>query len=380
MSNKSSTLIYGLEPRVANSALKSTKELYFLTGDNTGNLAFNHAIDMQVKHDTGFMRWDKVASDPTLEVTVVPCANQVGEHVNLGMFVDNFEKLNTTVTAIGLGAQSGMNGSIPNVPEGTLKWLAAMARKAKSDRPNIGVRGPFTKKVLDHYGFADNTEVLGCPTLFINPNKNLGELIASNVKPIKRVAVTAGHQKWQHLKLLEQSLVNMVTATQGSYVAQSAFEMVALCRGEAETLEKETFDECKSYLMPDVDDEAFIEWTRSFGDVFFDISHWMEHYRKFDFVVGLRIHGVMLALQAGIPALCIVHDSRTLELCETMMVPYVKAGDFIKGMHIEDLQESFNFDPVAFDKNRMALGNRYLSFLEENGVTPTEHLVSLIKG
>ena len=43
--------------------------------------------------------------------------------------------------------------------------------------------------------------------------------------------------------------------------------------------------------------------------------------RKFDFVVGPRFHGVMLAMQAGIPGGVIAHDSRTLELCQTMGIP-----------------------------------------------------------
>ena len=94
----------------------------------------------------------------------------------------------------------------------------------------------------------------------------------------------------------------------------------------------------------------------------------MEHYRKFDFVVGPRIHGVILGLQTGIPSLCIVHDSRTLELCQTLKVPYVMAGDIIKGVSLAELWEKTNFNAEEFEENRTILAGKFCRFFENNNI------------
>lgn len=97
----------------------------------------------------------------------------------------------------------------------------------------------------------------------------------------------------------------------------------------------------------------------------------MEFLRRFDFVVGTRIHGTVLGLQSGVPALCIATDSRTLELCQTMRVPYIAAKDCVERLKLEDLSRLFSdqFDAAEFDANRHALAKAYCAFLEGNGLT-----------
>src|SRR5690606_6862596 len=102
-------------------------------------------------------------------LAVIPCANQVGSHADYGGMAEKFKLVNSKILAIGLGAQSGTDGKIPDVPPGTLSWIREIANHAPTDAPNIAVRGEFTRTVLEHYGFADNVSVMGCPTLFINP-------------------------------------------------------------------------------------------------------------------------------------------------------------------------------------------------------------------
>ena len=123
--------------------------------------------------------------------------------------------------------------------------------------------------------------------------------------------------------------------------------------------------------------EEFARWSERHGNVFFDVSAWMEHYRRFDFVIGTRIHGVMLALQAGIPGVVIAHDSRTLELCETMMVPHVLASEVQNGITREELPGLFKFDAKEFDRNRRALAKRYVEFLESNELSPVGWLKTI---
>ena len=99
--------------------------------------------------------------------------------------------------------------------------------------------------------------------------------------------------------------------------------------------------------------------------------------RRFDFVVGSRIHGTLIGLQAGVPSLCIVHDSRTLELCQTMKVPHVLAASLGSSMTKAQLLSRFKFDADEFDCNRRALARKYIAFLRLNRLKPVQWLVDL---
>lgn len=359
-----------------------TRTLYDRVGHNTGNLAFHFAIDQHLGDSLKVIDWSDSVDNINAagDIGVVPCANQLGSHLDYESLGAKFSKLDIGLVAIGLGAQAGTDGKVPEVPQGTLDWVEAMGERTPAAQPNIGVRGEFTLRVLEHYGLHEQAVILGCPTLFISPDQQLGKTIASRLRDPQRIAVAAGHQRWKHLARIEASLVEMVRATHGSYVGQSPLEMVALTRGEASELELDALTACRDYACPDMSLSDFAQWTKLFGHVFFDVPAWMEHYRRYDFVVGTRIHGIMLALQAGVPALCIAHDSRTIELCQTMKVPYVLASQVAKGLRREDLIPLMNFDPDAFDKNRCQLAKRYSDFLLSNNLSPIKVVQDLGEG
>lgn len=360
------------------SALATTDALYKLCGHNTGNLAFHHAIDSHLGGLPSRPWSDTVAAlDQAGDVGVLAAANQLGPHTDYGRLAGKFAELKVPMVVIGLGAQGSTKDELPVVPDGSLAWVRALADHAPASGPNIAVRGAFTLRLLEHHGLADRAIILGCPSLFINPDPALGRTIAENRREPKRIAVTAGHQGWLHLRKLEASLANLVTESHGAYIGQSALEMIRLTRGEADALSEAELTACRDYVAPEMTLPDFATWSRRHGQVFFDIQSWMEFYRHFDFVVGVRIHGVMLALQAGVPALCIAHDSRTLELCQTMRVPHVRATDVRAGIRADQLLELSEFDPVAFDTNRRLLARRYVDFLVGNGLSPVNWLAAL---
>lgn len=371
--------ILGLHSSIPTAPYLTTKQLHDAVGHNTGNLAFHHAITQQLGGRLDVAGWSAAPAqiDATGDIAVVPCANQLGEHSNLGGLGQKFAQLKSSIVSIGLGAQAGVDGRIPEVPEGTLNWLRAIIDHKGGQGPNITLRGNFTFSVLEHYGLAEHAIVMGCPTLFMNPAPDLGQQIAANLREPKRIAVAAGHQRWKHLSRLEASLTGLVTATQGAYVGQSPLEMIELTRGGADAMGEEALAACRDYACPAMDLEEFRRWSKLHGQVFFDIPTWMDYYRRFDMVIGLRIHGVMLALQAGVPAICIVHDSRTQELCQTMMVPYVMAKDVAGGIQRSALMKLFQFDPEAFNANRQTLCRGYIDFLRANHLQPAEWLTRL---
>ena len=124
-----------------------------------------------------------------------------------------------------------------------------------------------------------------------------------------------------------------------------------LTRGDAGDLAEEDLEALPNHVCPDMNLGEFIRWT--------------------------RIHGTMLALQAGTPALCIAHDSRTLELCQTMKMPHVTADSVPDGVTRDELISLFDFDPEVFDENRRTLCKNYIAFLKRNTLRPVRWLQSM---
>jgi hypothetical protein len=373
----SRTFILGINEAVDGSAHLTTKAVYDLVGHNVGNLAFHYAVGKILEGPQDSLPWhtDPQQLNAMRRIGVMPCANQLGPHADYGRLAERFSGIGIPLVAIGLGAQGGSDYGLPEVPAGTLNWVREIAGRSPLGNPNIGVRGAYTLKVLEANGLGDRATVTGCPSLFLNPDPALGRKIEQRAsRTIGRVAIAAGHQKWAQLGAIELSLTRLLDRLGGSYIVQSPIEMVALARGEADTLPEADLLECRDYARPDLSVEEFKTWSRAYARVFFNISEWMEHLRSVDFVVGTRIHGVMLGLQAGVPGLCIAHDSRTREMCETMGVPFVMAREIIKGASLDELRGRFVFDGAAFDQHRSVLAGRLDGFLQSNDIASSAWL------
>ncbi|MBK1657312.1 hypothetical protein CKO45_03590 [Paracraurococcus ruber] len=377
----SSTFILGIQDSVDGVCHLGTKAAYDAVGHNVGNLAFHYAMTKILGGPQDSLEWhvDPERMNAMARLGVMPCANQIGPHADYGRLADRFATLRIPLVAVGMGAQGGADYALPEVPEGTRRWIEEIAKRSPRGAPNIGLRGPFTLKVLEQCGLGDRAVVTGCPTLFLNPDPMLGRRIAAKAaKPFAHVAMAAGHQKWRQLSALEASLTRILDESGGSYIVQSPIEMVALARGEADSLPEEDLVELRDYARPGTTLDEFKRWSRRHARAFFNISEWMEHLRGVDFVAGTRIHGIVLALQAGTPGLCIAHDSRTRELCETMGVPFIMAGEVIRGTTLEELRSRFVFDGEAFDAHRRAMARTMDGFLQSNALAPSAWLGRII--
>ena len=372
--------IIGLPPRLDSTSLP-TETLSVRAGLNTGNLVYAHAISSHLGEELQIL---DIGAPPQQmnqagRIGVVQGANQLGAHFTGDQWADRFEQLTVKLVIIGLGAQSDIAGAVPNVPQSALNWVRRIVERAPGNSPNLGVRGQFTTEVLHRHGLGEHAEVIGCPSLFISPEPRLGHMIATNLRRPRRIAVVAGHEEWHDLAPIEASLGHLVSQTGGSYIGQHGLKMMKLTRGEARDLSEEDLEALGNYVCPDMSLAEFIRWSRIHGKMFFDVLDWMDHYKSFDFVIGTRIHGTMLALQAGVPALCITHDSRTLELCETMNMPHVTADSVRNGVTLDELKSLFDFDPDRFDDNRRKLCKNYITFLKRNALKPVQWLEDIAK-
>jgi len=367
--------------RVEDAFRRSSDHLFAKSGANIGNFAFVEALWSHLSPHVEIFPWE---ASPSLlrercDIIVMACANQLGPHSNLEQLATTFERAGLPILAIGLGAQAKALGETIELTKGTERWLEVVAAHAPSKAPNIGVRGEFSREQVERCGFGDRAVVVGCPSHFLNPDPSLPALLEDRHRrePIERVAVPAGLPQWAKLAPIERALADIVEATKGIYIAQSEIDMVRLARGEWQAIAPSTFSAMRDYIRPGVSGEAFRLWCKRYATCFADATSWMESMRTFDFVVGPRFHGVMLAIQAGTPGAVIAHDSRTHELCQTMEIPVRMYHDLPAKFSPSDLPGLFPFETAAYARKRAELAARYAGILVAAGVEPSEWLLGL---
>ena len=364
-------IFLGNSPYIVDYFVKSAKQLFDETGGNTGNLAFLYAVASQLRPAPRIMSWRATPEQfrQAGDVIVLPLANQLGRHTDLGSSADLLRAIDLPVIGIGLGAQAENDQTDVELSPGTERWLGTLLDLAPSGKPGLGLRGAYTAKQIQRLYPDARVLITGCPSNFINPRPGLGEVLQARYRQrIRRVAVTAGIPYLPKLQWIEQRLARMVTETDGAYIVQHGLEMIRLARSEFDELGMDLLDTCRRYIMPDIDMEAFKTWCRAHAIGFYDTRGWLDFLRQFDFVVGTRFHGTMLALQAGVPAGCIAHDSRTMEMCRTMGVPVISADDFPQHLEPDDLTALFGFNAADFSSTRHDLAQAYGTLMHGAGI------------
>jgi hypothetical protein len=375
--------ILGLSPYLSNAVGMNNSELDISIGGNTGNLLFAHAISLITNASTSAVAWESAHQSTEDVCFVVPLANQLNVEIDLAVLAEDFRKARQNIIGIGLGAQSASITDNPRelasqIPEGTREWLQAMKERAPSSCPNISMRGRFSLEVAKSLYDCNAYIVAGCPSNFISQCKWLGSLIIDRLRnPINRIAVAAGAPHFAYPDL-ESSLARIVQETEGIYICQHPIELLALGDKNLQ-VPRDYAQLVSSYLRIGTSPDDLIAWMRRYASYFLGASDWIHSMEKYDLVVGMRIHGVMAGIQAGIPGLCICIDSRTQELCETMQIPWVSAREYISGITTDDILSIVkSWDWMAYDRSRHDLCQVMSDFLDQNQVVKSEHLQQIL--
>ncbi len=354
-------------PSAGNDAyLLTGKQLMSRISSNPGNMVFLYAIMTQLR---GIEHY-KTASIAKSDVSIWGCANFIHGVRKMDPNTSLFEIFRTPFVAIGLGAQAPRHDYDLKVPQDTLDWIRKLRSRAPARAPNIALRGEFTRKVLEKHGVEEGTIVVGCPSLFINPSPHLGREIAQKLKrKPEKIAVGPGNiaVPADRLREIEQSLAEIATANGGGYVCQGPEEFIYLARGEYDAVPADKLAAMAKFIRPQLSPTEFRRWLRQHSLLFPNVPAWMEYLQTCDIQIGTRIHGASLALQSGTPALCIAHDARQQELCETLGIPWVWCEQVKHGITVETAHQILSdHDWDYFDANRKVLCRRYIDFLVGN--------------
>jgi len=340
-------------PEVSGEGLSTTKKLQ-ATVNNTGNYFFEHALSRQVKDCVEISK----LSDLPLgsERLILSMSNFLSPATDLGWFADEIEaRAPKQIVMVGAGAQAaGFSDSIELKP-GTRRFVDLLADRGIT----IGVRGQYTASVLADIGI-HNVDVIGCPSLFYHCDRGfqIAKKDLGGKKPKAVVHCTpSGHYRDAVSHLLSFAVRECV-----SYVAQSEAHLI---------FEDVEMEDRRKYFFNYYNDGTYSsdqlhDWMRRNIKWFFDLKTWFAYMSSVDIAIGSRFHGNMAALQVGVPALNLVFDTRTRELCEHLNLPYEFLKTFDGKRSAQEIYDQLDYS--LFNATFPGKFDVYSEFLSRNGV------------
>lgn len=357
----------------------SSERLSRAVGENTGNIVFTHAIKKHLEN-YGHIPWSNTDSKrlQNFEACIVPSANYIGKHADMGFLYDKLEDFYGPILLLGIGAQASNQGEEVQIPSGTKKLLQLVANSVPKGCPNIGVRGYFTQDILRKADII-NTFIIGCPSNFISPLPDLGLHISNSCSTLfERVAVCSSHVRWKHLRKAERDLYAIMEETGGIYINQSPASMISAGIQSFDTFTSEFSKELALHTKPGLGIPDLYCHIKRYYRSYFSFEDWSAAVRRCSLVIGARIHGCMVAIQAGVPAICIAHDSRTEELCQIMRIPHFVRSEITSGISKDMIRSKLiSFDWKSYDKARAQLLSSYCNLLDSNSIPTSVHLNKL---
>lgn len=347
-----------------------------LIGNNVGNLVFAQAAYRLLDTSQGRVdvrKFSEFVADEVNEsydVLVVPLANAFRPSfvAELRRMTRVIRRLTIPVVVLGVGAQSNLGkGNAPgeDMAPDVKDFVSAVLDRSAS----MGVRGESTAEYLAGLGFgADVIDVIGCPSMFMNgPELTIDKLpggidrrapISFNVSPyLHRIGPLSLQfaEQYPNLMYAAQDHLTLGLMLHGKYKAKSAPPA-----GTPTTL-----------------DHPLIAQNRV--RFCLDPRTWMQYLSGFDFSVGTRIHGNITALLAGVPALVLAHDSRTLELARYHEIPHrllrdrtVERADLVRWYSTADWRPTVHGHEERWQRLQQFLARNGLVHAFAEGEDPDE--------
>ncbi len=211
----------------------------------------------------------------------------------------------------------------------------------------IGIRGEITKEILEKLGIR-NSRVIGCPSFYEQgPNRIVKKIDLNDVRPVLTSQIAPSF-------LLKDPSVSCI------------------CQ-----------DYCESNLL-----EASF-WGRCFQElswcnitrlknkrikIFLNPLLWQNYLKNFNFAIGTRVHGSIMAINSGLTVVCTSGDNRAREMCEFMKIPRFVClpsssnekdffGEILDKIDMESLNDIY---PSRFANYKDFILKQGLPFLLEN--------------
>ena len=250
------------------------------------------------------------------------------------------KKIKKPIIVMSLGSNNYINGILDNNFVNELSNEKIFFLKELSNlTESLGVRGYRTVEALNKLGIT-NCEPVGCPSYFVRGRNRIVEK-----KP------------YDNFKLALGGVLFYTNIDDVSYILQDEFELI-----EALYFYKRQLS-CNFHFNIDYTALAKNKY-RSFSNC----HKWENYLKDFTMYFGFRMHGAIVSLNAGIPAIATNPDSRAAEMCELFKIPYMPAQLKKPVIDIKFLYDYIDLAPM----NRLynSLYDNFINWLEKFGIKP----------
>ncbi|MDO9091992.1 MAG: polysaccharide pyruvyl transferase family protein [Rubrivivax sp.] len=335
--------------------------------NNFGNMLIGNAVH-------SFLSKNEILTPPQLKSpaeaqercsqVVIPAANWLWKDFDFGDIANFLEKTQLPVTIVGLGAQTNDRTITSPIHPNTMRLMRLIAERSAT----LGVRGFYTAEVLAANGI-HNVEVIGCPSLYTSRCPTV-HINTEGLSQPKTLAVNFSRRVIEHsfnagqMQAVENAVLQMALQHDSTFIAQDELEELALNAGaEVDTRRLEKY-------FAGSDPAQVVEFFKTRTRWFHDVDSWANFMRSSSLSIGTRFHGNLIALTNGVPALFIIHDSRTMELCTLIGAPSVHLQELTAGTDcaalLAERLASISFS--RFEASYAALYRRFVGFLGRNGL------------
>ena len=308
---------------------------------------------------------DAVSQMNECDVAILRGSNYINPHMDWGNLPEILERSRIPVVAFGVGAQAPRYEPV-TVNKKSARFLATIAERSHS----IGCRGKFTASVLYDLGIK-NVTAIGCPSLFRSNDPNIR--IAWPPPDVKKVgfATTRGFSPGYC------DNTSLATSCQLAILEGLIDRHQVFVLSQGEVAEKifyyRAYDRMESARQSMADtgwDLEKLPWLENlyWKGMFFGTSplDYEKMVKQCDLVMGFRLHGNLMALSLGIPAIYVTYDSRTREIVDQFSIPH---HDILseKAFSLEESMDEGIFD--GFNDNFAQNYAVIRDFLANNGIS-----------
>lgn len=265
------------------------------------------------------------------------------------------------VPCVGLRATEGeWSANVPDFDETVKAFVRAILEKSSK----LGVRGETTGRYLEKLGFSCGRDfvVVGCPSMY-----TYGEVLPfSALQPpqsFERCAFSINHRAserdWQFIDGLANQFQESFFISQHWKI----FRHFMLTNGRWTYNAVESRPVFKALLTKYAAEDRM--------RFFLNRKPWTDFLSTMNVSFGHRIHGALLSVLSGTPAVVVPFESRTEELARFHGIPMISSAfrDFSSDMSRFSVEEIFNdldFSlPAKLQKDNFS---NWISFLHANGL------------
>lgn len=306
-----------------------------------GIMSFIINDDNQIDFYDEKMTFDYINS--TYDFIIAPMANifSTGYVDVLNNLANYFSCIKIPTYVIACGIQVKSYNEIHQLSKDIKEPAYRFIQSIYSTGGEFALRGQSTKKFFDYV--CENTAIVtGCPSMF-----QLDSNLVIDFSKLKK----------RNLKIAVNGDIDIYHQISKQYQC-------------------EFFDQHEYYqLLYDINLEtvnfqALIKLVKNYGydtiynvienkiHLFFDMNAWWNYLQNnhFDVTIGTRIHGTIMSILAGIPALLVVIDERTKEMADFFSIPYIEYKDF----HVLQIRQLI--DELDYNEFNRTFSCKYYSF------------------